>query len=64
MNKVFNKVVALVVLASPGLTYAAVDVTSTVAEIGTAAVAVLAIGVAVITVKVGIKLYKWASAAL
>ena len=64
MNKILNKVGVVSVLSVPSFAFAAVDVTATIAEIGTAAVAVLAIGVAVITVKVGIKLYKWASAAL
>lgn len=43
---------------------AAVDVTATVSEVGLAAAAVLLVGAAVIIVKVGIRLYKWASAAL
>jgi hypothetical protein len=44
--------------------FAAVDVTGTVTEIGLAAVAVVAIGAAVILVKVGARVYKWAAAAL
>jgi hypothetical protein len=44
--------------------YAALDVAATVALIGEAAAAVLLIGVAVIAVKVGVKVYKWAAAAL
>lgn len=43
---------------------AVVDVTATTTEIGLAAAAVLLIGAAVILVKVGVRLYKWASAAL
>lgn len=47
-----------------GSAHAVLDVSATVTEIGTAGAAVLLIGVAVITVKVGIKLYKWVQAAL
>lgn len=43
---------------------AALDLSATTSLIGEAAVAVLAIGVAVIAVKVGVRVYKWAAAAL
>lgn len=63
-----NKFKSLAILSTMALAsnaaYAAVDVTATVTEIGLAAAAVLLIGAAVILVKVGIRLYKWASAAL
>lgn len=68
--KAFNtrnaqKVVLAVGMASAAMSsYAALDVAATVALIGEAAAAVLLIGVAVISVKVGVKVYKWASAAL
>lgn len=43
---------------------AAVDVSGTVTALGDAKTAVLAIGVAVIAIVVGIKLYKWITRAL
>jgi transcription elongation factor len=43
---------------------AGVDVTATVTELGTVKTAVLAIGVAVLSIAIGIKLYKWVKAAL
>lgn len=43
---------------------ASLDLTATTALIGEAATAVLAIGVAVIAVKVGVRVYKWAASAL
>lgn len=49
-------------LSAPAM--AAVDVSETVTEVGLAAAAVALIGAAVILVKVGVKLYKWAAAAL
>jgi Zn-dependent alcohol dehydrogenase len=43
---------------------AAIDVTSTTAELGEVKVAVLAIGAVVLSIIVGIKLYKWLKQAL
>ena len=56
--------VALGTSALIGVAQAATDVTSTVSLIGEAAVAVLTIGAAVIAVKVGAKIYRWAASAL
>jgi Inovirus Coat protein B len=43
---------------------AAVDVTATTTELGEVKTAVLAIGVVVLSIAVGIKLYKWLKSAL
>lgn len=43
---------------------AAVDVTSTVSDLGDVKTAVASIGVAVLAIAVGIKLYKWVKSAL
>ena len=68
MNKTYQKRVAYLLGLGMFLVMAqaqaAVDVAGTITEVGLAAVAVAAIGAAVILVKVGIKLYKWASGAL
>lgn len=49
-------------VASPA--FAAVDVADVVAEIGAAAAPIAAIGGAVLTVMVGIKVYKWVRRAM
>ena len=59
--KVAVGVVAVVVASASN---AAVDVSSTVAALADTKTAVLAIGVAVISIVVGIKLYKWITRAL
>lgn len=43
---------------------AAVDVTATLTELGDVKTAVLSIGVAVLAIAIGIRLYKWVKAAL
>jgi Inovirus Coat protein B len=43
---------------------AAVDVSATITELGDVKTAVLAIGIAVLAIAIGIKLYKWVKAAL
>lgn len=53
-----------IVLASPTLLFAAVDVTTVVAEISGAAAPIAAIGAAVLVVMVGIKVYKWVRRAM
>ena len=63
-NKVNSAIVLTVLALTAGSANATVDVSGTVTEVGLAVVAVAAIGAAVILVKVGVKLYKWASAAL
>lgn len=52
------------VLASPALSFAAVDVTAVVTEIQGAAAPIAAIGAAVLIVMVGIKVYKWVRRAM
>jgi hypothetical protein len=54
---------AVALLASP-LAHAAIDVSATTAELGDAKTAVLAVGVAVMAIAVGIMLYKWIKRAL
>lgn len=51
------------VLASP-VAMAAIDVTATTTELGDVKTAVLAVGAAVLTIAVGIMLYKWIKRAL
>lgn len=48
----------------PGLASAQVDVSATVTEIGLAKTAAMAIGAAVLSVFVGIMLYKWVRRAM
>lgn len=60
-------VMALVSLASMGLfnvAHAAITLTDTTAELADVKTAVLAIGVAVLSIVIGIKLYKWITRAL
>jgi imidazoleglycerol phosphate synthase glutamine amidotransferase subunit HisH len=64
MNKHIQRGLALVVLGGVGAANAAIDVTAATGEIADAKTAVLAIGVAVFAVAVGLKLYKWLKAAL
>jgi len=65
MNKFMSKgILSTVLILTMGAAQAAVDVAGTITEVGLAAVAVAAIGAAVILVRVGVKLYKWAAAAL
>lgn len=67
---VFSRAKALVVVAL-GLMFglmqsasAAIDVTATTTDLADVKTAVLAIGVAVLAIVVGIKLYKWVKQAL
>lgn len=55
---------ALALLGSVSMAHAAIDTTAATGEISDAKTAVLAIGVAVFAVSVGLKLYKWLKAAL
>jgi Inovirus Coat protein B len=54
---------ALAVFATT-MASAAIDTTSTVAELNEVKTAVIAIGAVVLSIAVGIKLYKWIKAAL
>lgn len=61
-----NIVVAVagaLMLASQSMAQA-VDVTASVTELGTVKTAVIAVGVAVLSIVIGIKLYKWVTRAL
>lgn len=55
-------VVAL--LASFGAAHAAIDITASTTEISEVKTAAIAVGIAVFSVALGIKLYKWLKAAL
>ena len=44
--------------------FAAVDVSATITELGTVTTAVISVGVAVLSIALGIKLYKWVKSAL
>ena len=66
-NGCLSRLVAVAMLAAPAVSFAqsgGIDTSTAVAEIASAKVAVLAIGAAVFTVYVGIKLYKWVRRAL
>jgi hypothetical protein len=58
------KVAALAAIATQQAAMAAVDVTAATTELGEVKTAVLAIGVVVLSIAVGIKLYKWLKSAL
>jgi hypothetical protein len=64
MNKHIRNGLALAGVAFVGAANAAVDVTAATAEITDAKTGVLAIGLAVFSLTVGVKLYKWFKAAL
>lgn len=64
MNKFQKIVLGAATLVASMSSQAALDLSATTSLIGEAAIAVLAIGVAVIAVKVGVRVYKWAAAAL
>lgn len=55
---------ALAFVAAAGAANAALDVTASTAEIGEVKTAAIAVGVAVFSVALGIKLYKWLKSAL
>lgn len=58
--KLFNKLGLAVVLATPALAFAAIDIT----ELTDVLVDIAAVGAAVFAIGVGVKLFKWARAAL
>lgn len=64
MQKQLRNLGTGLVLASPALSFAAVDVTAVVAEISGAAAPIALIGSAVLIVLVGIKVYKWVRRAM
>jgi predicted ATPase len=65
MNKQnLKRLLALGLAGGVGMANAAIDVTAATGEISDAKAAVLAIGVAVFAVAVGLKLYKWLKGAL
>lgn len=51
-------------LVAASASHAAIDVTSVITDLGEVKTAVISIGVAVLAIAVGIKLYKWVKAAL
>lgn len=55
---------ALAFVAAAGAANAAVDVTASTTEIGEVKTAAIAVGIAVFSVALGIKLYKWLKGAL
>lgn len=57
-NRYRNTAVGAVALVSPLLSYAVVDVTAVVTEIGTAAAPIAAIGAAMLIAKFGPRLWK------
>lgn len=63
-KNLIQKAVVVAFVLSVGAANAAIDVSATTGSIGEAATGVLAVGLAVIAVAVGIKLYKWIKAAL
>jgi len=63
--KLFDKLgLGLAVALASAPSFAAVDVSGTVTEIGGAAAPIAAIGAAVLAVIVGIKVYKWVRRAM
>ena len=63
----FNRTRSLAIVAASFIAssaFAAIDVTAATTEITDSKTAVLAIGVAVFAVAVGVKLYKWLKSAL
>lgn len=58
---------ALLAMLAPAISWAqaaAIDVTATTTELASVKTAVIAVGVAVLSIIVGIKLYKWIKRAL
>lgn len=51
-------------MVATGVANAAIDVTTVTTDLGDVKTAVIAIGVAVLSIAVGIKLYKWIKSAL
>lgn len=64
MNQNIKRGLALALVLGVSAAQAAVDVTGATTEISDSKVAVLAIGLAVFGVSVGVKLYKWLTRAL
>lgn len=63
-KKMFARLAALAATATATVAHAAIDVSATVTELGEVKTAVVSIGAVVLTIYVGIKLYKWIKAAL
>ncbi|MES2092118.1 MAG: major capsid protein [Pseudomonadota bacterium] len=64
MNQYIKRGLAVALVSGFSMAQAAVDVTAATAEITDSKTAVLAIGLAVFGVAVGVKLYKWLKNAL
>lgn len=63
-KKLLSRLAAFSATATATMAHAAIDVSATVTELGEVKTAVVSIGAVVLTIYVGIKLYKWIKAAL
>lgn len=64
MKKHIQRGLALALVSGVSMAHAAVDVTAATSEITDSKTGVLAIGLAVFSLAVGVKLYKWLKSAL